>query len=42
MKRLIAALPLLVALTAVAYAETCYTNCYWLGDVEYCTTTCNP
>jgi len=30
------------SLANVAKAQTnCYTNCYWLGDVQYCNTTCN-
>jgi len=25
----------------VASATSCYTSCYWLGDTQYCNTTCN-
>ena len=31
-------LPLGVATVASAY--TCYTSCYWLGNQQYCNTTC--
>jgi hypothetical protein len=27
-------------LSSAALAETCYTDCYWLGNHQYCDTTC--
>lgn len=40
MRMLLVALAVAGALTRAAHAETCYTNCYWLGDQQYCTTQC--
>jgi len=40
MKSFILALALAVISTA-AYATTCRTNCYWIGNQQYCTTTCD-
>jgi len=42
MKIALLAASIVSALTFAAWAETCYTNCYYVGDVQYCTTTCNP
>ena len=41
MKKLIIALAALTALsTASAYAYTCRTTCYWIGNQQYCTERC--
>ena len=42
MKTTMLAVAILAAFAHAAWAETCYTNCYYVGDVQYCTTTCNP
>lgn len=41
MKTTLATIAIVLALAAGAIAETCYTNCYTLGDTQYCTTTCS-
>ena len=30
----------LTVIGGVAYAKTCYTNCYWVGNSQYCNTNC--
>ena len=42
MKKFVLALAAAAGLmSSASYASTCYTNCYWIGDQQYCTTTCN-
>lgn len=41
MKMFLVALAIAGGLIRAAHAETCYTNCYWLGDQQYCTTQCS-
>jgi hypothetical protein len=42
MKKIVIALAALTVFgTASAYSYTCRQNCYWVGDQQYCTTTCS-
>lgn len=40
MKPLLAALTLAFVASTFAYAGTCTTRCYWIGNQQHCTTTC--
>jgi hypothetical protein len=37
---LTAAAALVAISTMSAYAYNCRTNCYWVGDYQYCNTSC--
>jgi hypothetical protein len=42
MKKLLLALAALTAISTVsAYAYTCRTQCYWVGQQQWCTERCN-